>query len=387
MIWKNELKKSIQEIESLNSYLEISTEEERKLKEVIETHPMRITRYYLSLIDWDDPEDPIRKMVVPSADELVDSGSYDTSGENQSTKMPGLQHKYEQTALILATSRCPTYCRHCFRKRLVGLPTDEVLRRFNEAAQYIERHPKINNVLISGGDPLILGTATIEKFLRKLSSIPHISYIRFGSRVPVVFPDRILQDRELLDVLRRYSGSGTQIFVSTQFNHPREITSQSTNVVHRLLRSGVILNNQAVLLRGVNDRSDTLANLQMELVRIGVNPYYVFQCRPVKRVKHHFQVPLSRGCRIVRNAQQKLDGYSKRFRYVMSHLTGKIEILGILEDRILLRYHQARNAEDVGKLFTRRLDEHAAWLDELEDEFILESWPEFPFKKDEFSHN
>jgi len=148
---------------------------------------MRITRYYMSLIDWSDPDDPIRKMIVPSVGELNLSGSYDTSGEQESTKMPGLQHKYSQTALILATNRCASYCRYCFRKRLVGLPTKETLRRADNAIEYIMEHKEINNVLITGGDPFVLQTKVIGKLLDKLSTISHLDFIRFGTKVPVTF--------------------------------------------------------------------------------------------------------------------------------------------------------------------------------------------------------
>lgn len=148
-----ELEKSICTIEQLKDYVDLSPNEKKQLEQITEVHPMRVSAYYLSLINWNDPQDPIRKMAVPSIEELNLEGAYDTSGEAENTKMPGLQHKYNETALILATNRCATYCRHCFRKRLVGLPSDEILKRFEDAAAYIAKHEEINNVLISGGRP------------------------------------------------------------------------------------------------------------------------------------------------------------------------------------------------------------------------------------------
>jgi KamA family protein len=280
--------------------------------------------------------------------------------------MPGLQHKYQQTALILATSRCAMYCRHCFRKRLVGLPTEEILRIFNDAVKYIEKHEEINNVLITGGDPFVLGTNVIAEFLDKLSTIQHLDFIRFGSRVPVTFPERILEDEELLDLLKNNTEQSKRVYVVTQFNNPREITEKAADAIDALMRSKVIVNNQTVLLHGVNDNPEILAELQNKLVGIGVNPYYVFQCRPVKRVKSHFQVPLYKGYEIVEEAKKKLNGHSKRFKYIMSHQTGKIEIVGIMDEYIYFKYHQAKDYDDIGKFFKRKLNKTAGWLDELD---------------------
>jgi lysine 2,3-aminomutase len=363
--WQDELNNNVTTLDELKEYFDLDAAAENKLQKVIDEHPMSIPRYYLSLIDPADPADPIRKMAVPSADELDLDGSYDTSGERKNTKLPGLQHKYKNTVLLLSANICSMYCRHCFRKRMVGLSNDEIMNRFHEALQYIARHQEVNNVLISGGDSLILPTHVLGRFLAHLSRLEHLDYIRFGSRMAVTFPDRILKDPELLELFRAYSGKDRRIYLHTQFNHPREITKESTEAVHRIINSGVIVNNQTVLLRGVNDTPEVLADLQRNLVRIGVNPYYVFHCRPVKRVKNHFQVPLAEGYRIVAQARGMLDGLSKRFRYAMSHERGKIEILGILGDEIFFKHQQARDPEDAGRFFKRSLDETAGWLDDL----------------------
>jgi lysine 2,3-aminomutase len=358
------LEKSICTVEQLKSYVDLSPNEEKQLEQVVQAHPMRVSLYYMSLINWNDPNGSIRKMALPSSEELNLEGFYDTSGEAENTKMPGLQHKYSETALILATNRCATYCRYCFRKRLVGLPSEEIIKRFEDAAEYIEKHREINNVLISGGDPLVLSNEVIERFLETLTAIDHLSFIRFGSKVPVTLPDR-LADPELLDIFKKYSQSDKRLYVVTQFNHPREITPQSIGAVSNLIETGVMLSNQTVLLRGVNDDPDTLASLMNRLVSIGVTPYYVFQCRPVKRVKHHFQVPICEGVRIVEKAKENCNGHSKRFKYVMSHKTGKIEILGIINDEIYFKYHEAKNRENLGVMFKRRVDEKAGWLDDF----------------------
>jgi lysine 2,3-aminomutase len=358
------MKNDICSIEQLEKFTILSRKEKKELKQITKRHPMRVTPYYMSLIDWEDPEDPIKKMAIPSIEEFNLQGSYDTSGEAENTKMSGLQHKYSETALILATNKCAMYCRHCFRKRLVGLKTKEIIERFEDAVGYIKKHENINNVLISGGDPLILENKIIEQVLSMLSDISQIKFIRFGSRAPVTFPSRF-KDTELLQILSTYSRSDRRVYVVTQFNHPKEITKQSINAVDNLIKSGVIVNNQAVLLKGVNDNPLTLVSLQNNLVSIGVNPYYIFQCRPVKRVKHHFQVPLCRSIAIVEEAKKHCNGLSKRFKFILSHRVGKIEILGILDNEIYFKYHQAKDKKKIGKIFKRPVDKKSGWLDDL----------------------
>lgn len=365
--WQDELNNNVTTLDELKEYIELDADQEKNLQKVIDEHPMSIPRYYLSLIDPADPNDPIRKMSVPSEDELDLEGSYDTSGEKQNTKLPGLQHKYANTVLLLSANVCSMYCRHCFRKRLVGLTNDEIMSRFHEAYDYIASHPEVNNVLISGGDAFFLPTKVLGQFLAELTRIPHLDYIRFGSRMAVTFPNRILHDPELLEMFKAYSNRDRRIYLHTQFNHPNEITKEATEAVDLVIKSGVIVNNQTVLLRGVNDSAEVLADLQKNLVRIGVNPYYVFQCRPVKRVKSHFQVPLAEGYRIVAKARGMLDGLSKRFRYAMSHERGKVEILGILDDEIFFKHQQARDPQDASRFFKCKLDENAGWLDDLQE--------------------
>jgi len=366
MSLKKQLEENIHELKDLPNLSSFSTSKKKKLKKLVEKHPMSITKYYSSLIDWNDPEDPLKKLVVPSLGELSVKGSYDTSGEKKSTVMPGLQHKYKQTALIIATNRCAVYCRFCFRKRMVGLSNKEVISRFEKAMEYIREHKEIKNILITGGDPLVLPTKVIENLLENLSGINHLDFVRFGTRIPVVMPERITKDSELLRLFEKYSRKDRRIYIVTHFNHPREITEKSIEAVDSLLKSGVIINNQTVLMKGVNDKPEILAELMNKLVKIGVSPYYVFQCRPVKRVKAHFQVPLKQGYEIIEKAKAKMSGHSKRFKYMMSHETGKIEILGIKNNEIYFKYHQARNPKNLGKFFKRKLTPTAGWLDDLD---------------------
>lgn len=348
----------------LKEYLNLTDAEVQDIDRVAETYPMKIPEYYLRLIDPDDPKDPIRKMCLPELEGLSSQGSLDTSGESHNTKLPGLQHKYRQTALILSTNDCFMYCRHCFRRRLVGLPNDEVTRQLAQAVSYIREHSEINNVLVSGGDALMNPNSRIFEYLEELTPIEHLDYIRFGTRAPVTYPMRIYEDKELLDGLERYNEK-KQLMVVTQFNHPREITPEARKAVHALRVRGLTVCNQTVLLRGVNDDVQVLGELLKRLVSIGCRPYYVFQCRPVTGVENRFQLPLREGVRVVEGAKALQSGMGKSFKYCMSHPTGKIEILGETgKGEMLFKYHEAKNQSDCGRLFTVELPEKAGWLPE-----------------------
>lgn len=362
MKWEEKLLNNVTTIDELSKHIPLTATHMRQMQGVINIHPMSIPRHYLSLIDKDNPKDPLRKLLVPSPAELNPAGSYDPCGESAVTKTVGLQHKYQQTAVILSTNRCAAYCRFCFRKRLVGIPNREILDRFGQAAEYIQEHSEINNVLITGGDPLALPTHVIAEFLRALAKIDHLDFIRFGSRVPVTFPDRILDDESLTELLHKYC-KRKRIYVVTHFNHPREITPESAEAINRLRQADITVSNQTVLLKEVNEHPDVLAELFNGLVRIGVIPYYLFQCRPVKRVKDHFQVPLMRGYRIIEETKRRLDGHSKRFRYCMSHALGKIEMVGLEKNIAYFRFHQAKYTRDLGRYFHADVDRRTTWLE------------------------
>ena len=364
MSWEANLQDSISTIDDLSDLIDVNDNEKAVLERICENHPLRISKYYFSLIDTNDDEDPIRKLAIPQAHESYLEGSYDTSGEKSNTVLPGLQHKYRETVVILATNECAMYCRHCFRKRLVGIENNEVLQDLHDAVDYIENHKEITNALITGGDPFVLPNDKIEQFLAALTRIDHLDFIRFGTRVPVTFPRRIIADDDLVKVLKSYN-TEKRLYIVTQFNHPREITEESIQACRQLQKAGLTISNQTVLLRGVNDDSDIMAQLQRGLVRIGVIPYYVFQCRPVKRVKKQFQVPLHDAIRIMQETRSKLDGHTKRFRFIMSHPTGKIEILGISNEKFFFKYHQAKNPENIGTIFSRPVDKTSTWLEDL----------------------
>lgn len=363
MSWQKELENGVRSMDGLVQKLGLSPEEAARREEIAERFPMMITPYYLSLADTSDPDDPIARMCIPSTDEMDPDGEFDTSGEASNTKLEGLQHKYPPTVLLLSTNQCAMYCRHCFRKRLVGLSGDEIAEYISDMAQYVREHKEINNVLVSGGDAFLNSNGTIRKYLEEFSGIEHLNLLRFGSRTPVVLPQRITTDPELVDMLTEY-GKKIQIYVVTQFNHPNELTSEAREAVHTLMRAGIVVKNQTVLLKGVNDRPEVLGKLLQETTAMGIIPYYVFQCRPVTGVHSQFQVPLHEAYRVVEDAKQMQSGQGKCFRYVLSHVTGKIEILGETGDgNMLFKYHQAKYEKDRGRIFTSKIGEGQCWLD------------------------
>ena len=361
-ILQDQLNNCIRDIDQVLPVLGITGEEADTLRQIAQRYPISIPPYYLNLIDPSDPEDPVRKLCIPSAAEYSAEGHEDQSGEAGNTVLTGVQHKYAQTALVLTTSQCSMYCRHCFRKRMVGYTHEEVTRQILGMREYVKEHPEINNILLSGGDAFINENDVIREYLDHLVDLPQLDFIRFGTRTPVVLPMRIYDDPELLEILREY-GKKKQLYVVTHFDHPKEITEESKRAVRALLEAGCPVRNQVVLLKGVNDDPAVLADLLNSLTAIGVLPYYAFQCRPAKGVLTQFQVPLVRGAEIVEKARALCNGQSKAFRYAMSHVTGKIEILGKLGDEMLFKYHQSKYSENAGKIFTASVREDQCWLD------------------------
>jgi KamA family protein len=370
--WQAELRSNIKTIDELKQIINLTDEEEEQLVDVVSEHPMNIPRYYLSLIDLEDANDPIRKLAIPTNEELVLAGSMgettaDPYGDDKHDKGNGILHKYPYSALIVATEHCSMYCRHCFRKRMVGLPNDQTVENFEKAAEYIAAHEEITNVIISGGDPLTLPTPVLRRMLAALEDIEHINFVRIGSRTPVVFPTRFYDD-ELIELFREFN-SKKALYLPTHFNHANEITPIAAEAVLRVRNAGVTVNNQAVLLKGINDSVEDLVALMNGMVRIGINPYYLYQCMPVSRVRHHFQVPLREGVDIVAEARKQLDGYAKRFKFIIADDIGKVEVCGRHGDNLVMNQIHTRpeNPDDASRIIIRKLTDNAGWFDDLEE--------------------
>jgi len=357
--------KYLSTISELDNLVGLASKEREMMETVTEMFPFRSNEYYLSLIDWKDGHDPLRSIVIPNSHELSRGGSADPSCEKNFTKKPGLQHKYDQTGLLILTDVCGGICRFCFRKRLFVSCERETVKDISGNIEYIREHKEITNVLLTGGDPLTLETRQLESVLRQLREIPHINIIRIGSKMLSYNPYRILNDQNLLYVLSRYSTLEKRIYLMAHFNHPRELTDVSIQAAEALRNAGVIVVNQTPVLNGINNEPDTLTTLFRRLSFAGISPYYVFQCRPTTG-NHFFQVPVERSFEIIQQAWQTCSGLAKRARFVMSHATGKIEIVGKTANHVFMRYHQAADNADIGKMLVFRSNPLARWFDDYQ---------------------
>ncbi len=358
--------KKIKYITRVENIEQLNPLEREELKKVVRKYAFRTNSYYNSLIDWNDPEDPIKRISIPSYEELNVWGRLDASNEHNYTKAPGLEHKYKDTALLLVVDVCGAYCRFCFRKRLFMDYNDEVTKDISEALEYIKNHKEINNVLLTGGDPLIMSTRKLEKVIAALREIEHVNVIRIGSKIPAFNPYRIIDDPSLAEMISKYSTDEKKIYIMTQFNHPKEITKEAIKGLNILMKPGAILANQTPLLKGINDDAEVLAELFDKLSFIGVPPYYVFQGRPVLGNKM-FAVPVEEGLEIFEQARTKGSGLAKRARFAMSHATGKIEIMGMTDELIFFKYQRAANPEDRGRVMVYRRNPEAYWLDDYKE--------------------
>jgi len=342
----------------------LTADEKARLKPVTDRYAFRANEYYLSLIDWNDPHDPIRRLVIPDEIELRPWGMLDASKESDVTVRQGVQHKYGRVALLLVNEVCAGFCRYCFRKRLFMNGNDEVTYDIEPGIDYIRHHPEIDNVLLTGGDPMILKTSRLEKILAALRQIDHVRIIRIGTKMPAFNPFRFLEDDRLMEVLKRYSFPDRRIYMMCHYDHPRELTPQSHEAIQRLLEAGVICVNQNPIIRGISDDPDVMAELWNELSFIGVQQYYVFQCRPTVG-NGAYAIPIVEAYRKVEEAKRKCGGLAKRLRFLMSHESGKIEVVGVDHRYIYMKYHRARHQVDEQRFIVCHRDDSAYWLDQL----------------------
>jgi len=300
--WRWQFKNRVTTLEELAKKLSIPPSEWEARAQVLRDFRMGITPYYLSLIDADDANDPILRQVVPLEEEFRYRavGDEDPLGEENYSPVPGITHRYPDRALMVISNNCAIYCRYCTRKRTMyegATPDVEI----DAMVAYIARTPQIRDVIVSGGDPLNYSNQKLESILSKLRAIPHLEIIRIGTRVPVALPQRI--DDELVDMLQRYH----PLWINVHFNHPRELTPETARACDKLSRAGIPLNNQAVLLRGVNDSVSTIRALCTGLMKQRVRPYYLYQCDPVRGAEH-FRTPISKGLEIIEGLRGHISG-------------------------------------------------------------------------------
>ena len=292
--------------------------------DVPKKYPLAITPYYLSLIRRPDVSDPVFAMSVPQISELLNPSflSDDPLEEHQDMPVPGLVHRYPDRALVIVTTTCSSYCRHCTRKRVAG--TREVAispRRLEQVVAYLAAHPEITDVIISGGDPLTLTDEMLDDVLSSIRAVPSVEILRIGTRIPVVMPMRITES--LVEILKRHH----PLYVNTHFNHPSELTPSARRACTMLVDAGIPMGNQTVLLKGINDSPVVIEQLCRALIRSRVRPYYLFQCDLVRGVEH-FRTPLSRGIEIMEYLRGRLSGLAiPSFVVDAPHGGGKIPLL------------------------------------------------------------
>ena len=343
--WEWQLANSFTTPEELSRVVTLSAEEEKALLYPSMKLPLRVTPYYLSLIDPGDPEDPLRRSVVPLAAEcFVSPGeAADPLDEEGDCQVPGIVHRYPDRVLFLVTGFCSTYCRYCTRSRKVGdshrTPLTE--EQIDAALAYIASHKEVRDVLVSGGDPLTLSNDRLESLLARIRKIPHVEFLRIGTKVPAVLPQRVTP--ELVKMLKRYH----PLWISIHFTRPREITPESAKACERLADAGIPLGSQTVLLKGINDDTTTLKRLFQRLLAVRVRPYYLYQCDPIIG-SAHFRTNIERGLELISSLRGFTTGYAVP-TYVVDAPGGggKVPLypstlVGREENRVMLKNYQGR---------------------------------------------
>lgn len=302
--WHWQIKNRVTKEEELSQVINLTSQEREGVRRSKGRLSLAITPYWSTLIDPFDFNCPVRRQVIPLDLEFKISPHdlFDPCGEDKDSPVPGLVHRYPDRVLLLVTELCASYCRHCTRRRMVG---EENMRGFNLdlALDYIGSNRKIRDVLISGGDPFMLEDERLEEILKKIRSIPHVEFLRIGTRIPVNLPQRITQN--LINTLKRYS----PIWISIHFNHPKEITKRCKIACDMLADNGFVLGSQTVLLKGINDRPYIMKKLMLELLKIRVRPYYIYQC-DLARGTSHFRTPVSVGINIIEKLRGHTTGYA-----------------------------------------------------------------------------
>lgn len=304
--WQWQVRNRITDVETLSRIINLTEEERESIGKVLNKFRMGITPYYASLMDPDDPQDPIRKQAVPSIMETHKSSAdlLDPLAENEDSPVPGLTHRYPDRVLFLITDQCAMYCRHCTRRRFAGQRDSEAPKdRIDRGIEYIKNTPQVRDVLLSGGDAFLVSDSKLEYIISRLREIPHVEIIRIGTRTPVVMPMRITDN--LVNMLKKYH----PIWLNTHFNHPREVTPEAAEACRKLADAGIPLGNQSVLLRGINDCPNIMKELVHKLVKIRVRPYYIYQCDLSTGIEH-FRTKVSKGIEIIEALRGHTSGYA-----------------------------------------------------------------------------
>lgn len=337
--WMWQLTHTIKTVEDLKQVINLTPEEEEGVRISTQTIPLNITPYYAHLMDPDDPSDPVRMQSVPLSSEMVRT-KYDMEDplhEDTDSPVPGLTHRYPDRVLFLVTNQCSMYCRYCTRRRFSGqIGMGVPKKQLDACIDYIRSRTEVRDVLLSGGDGLLINDRVLEYIISSLRDIPHVEIIRIGTRAPVVFPQRITEN--LCNILKKYH----PVWLNTHFNHPKEITPEAKLACEMLANAGVPLGNQAVILAGINDCANTMKKLVQDLVKIRVRPYYIYQCDLSEGIGH-FRAPVSKGIEIIEHLRGHTSGYAvPTFVVDAPHGGGKIPvspnyIISQASDKVVLR--------------------------------------------------
>lgn len=304
--WHWQVRNRIQTVDGLAQHIPLTRQEEEEIAKVLTVFRMGITPYYASLMDPDDPNCPIRRQAIPTIAETYfgTADMHDPLSEEKDSPVPGLTHRYPDRVLFLITDQCSMYCRHCTRRRFAGQRDGGVDWKYIEqGVEYIRNTPAVRDVLLSGGDALLMADSRLETIIQMLREIPHVEVIRIGTRTPVVMPQRITDD--LVNMLKKYH----PIWLNTHFNHAKEITPEAAAACEKLVDAGIPVGNQSVLLRGVNDNPETMKELVLKLVKIRVRPYYIYQCDLSAGIEH-FRTKVSKGIEIMEALRGHISGYA-----------------------------------------------------------------------------
>lgn len=304
--WKWQLQNRISTLSELQKYINLHPDELAGVKMSHGKFAMSVTPYWVSLMDKDDPRCPIRRQVIPHIKETFTSKYeyVDPCGEEKDSPVPGVVHRYPDRVLLIITDKCASYCRFCTRKRIVCESEDiNIEERLKQAVDYIKKHKEIRDVLVSGGDPLMLSDAKLDFILSSLREIPHVEILRIGTRIPITLPQRITEG--LLNVLSKYH----PLWISLHINHPDELTQEVKDACCKLADRGIPLGSQTVLLRGINDSTEVLKRLMQKLLTIRVRPYYIYQCDPVLGTEH-FRTSITKGIKIIKELRGWTSGYA-----------------------------------------------------------------------------
>lgn len=304
--WRWQMRNRLSSIEELQRYVRLTPSEVNGIKMAQGRFPVAITPYWASLLDPVNPRCPLRMQVIPTSSEHLVSKHemLDPLAEDSNSPVPGIVHRYPDRVLLLPLNMCAAYCRYCTRSRWVGDENEMLLgARLDPAMEYLRQHKEIRDVLISGGDPLLFSDKRLDELLGRIRAIPHIEFVRIGTRVPVFLPMRVTQ--ELILTLRKYH----PLWISIHFNHPREITPEVKKACTMLADGGFPLGSQSVLLKGINDDAAVFKQLVHELLKIRVRPYYIYQCDPVTGTTH-FRTPVSKGIEIIEALRGHTTGYA-----------------------------------------------------------------------------